>query len=108
MYLLAEFGRNRSYGNGDINSYINSYMNTLKKAKINALVQHIEKFSKSGILIYNSKVLDTAGRKTRRRRRRTQSFARCHTFHANAISNTVYYYIQLCEYYLSRQMFEFR
>ena len=31
MYLVAKFGGHRSYGNGDTNSYINSYTNTPKK-----------------------------------------------------------------------------
>ena len=33
MYLLAKFSGHRSYGNGDINSYINSYMNISEKAE---------------------------------------------------------------------------
>ena len=52
MYLLVKFG---AFGNGDINSNTNSYMNTIKKAQLTASVHHIERFSKSGILIYNSK-----------------------------------------------------
>ena len=35
-------------------------MNTIVKATITALMCHIE-FSKSGVLIYNSEALDTAG-----------------------------------------------
>lgn len=31
MYLLAKSGVNRSYGKGDINFYIKSYLNTLQK-----------------------------------------------------------------------------
>ena len=41
MYQLAKFGSHRSYGNGDFNSCINSYMNILEKAELTA--------SKSGI-----------------------------------------------------------
>ena len=52
MYLLVKFG---AFGNGDINSNTNSYMNTMKKVELTASVHHIERFSKSGIPIYNSK-----------------------------------------------------
>ena len=51
MYLLAKFGGHRSHGNGDINSYINSYMITWQEAELTASVHHIERFSKSGVLI---------------------------------------------------------
>ena len=34
IYLLAKFGSYRSYENGDINSYISSYLNTLEKAEL--------------------------------------------------------------------------
>ena len=67
MYLLAKFGSHRSYGNGDINSYINSCLNTLEKAELTASVRHIERSTKLGIPIYNSEVPDTDGRKTRKR-----------------------------------------
>ena len=82
MYLLAKCGSHRSYGNGDINSDISSYMNALEKAELTALVRHIERLSKSGILIYNSAVPDTAGRKTRRRR--AQAIAKHIVFYENA------------------------
>ena len=62
MYLLAKFGSHRSYGNGDINSYMSSYMNTLEKAEPIASVCHNEIFLKSGIPIYNFKVPDTVGK----------------------------------------------
>ena len=39
-------------------------MISLEKAELNASVHHIERFSKSGKPIYNSKVPDSAGRKT--------------------------------------------
>ena len=68
MYLLTKFGDHRSYRNGDINSYINSYMDTLEKVELTASIGHIAIFLKSGIPIYNSEV--PTGRKTRRRRRR--------------------------------------
>ena len=84
MYQLAKFGDHRSKGNGD--SYIGSYINTLEKAKLIASVQHIERFSKSGIPIYNFKVLETADRKTRtRRRRRRQVITQRFTFLANIV-----------------------
>ena len=73
MYLLAKFAGHRSYENGNINPYINSYMNTSEKAELSASIRHIERFSKSGIPIYNSEVPDMAGRKTTIRRKRTQA-----------------------------------
>ena len=75
MYLLAKFGDHRSYRNGDTNSYINSYMDILKKTKLTALLRHIAIFIKSKIPIYNSEVLDAADRKTSKRRR-TQAIAK--------------------------------
>ena len=89
MYLLAKFGDHRSYRNGDINSYINSYMDTLEIAALTALICHIGRFLKSGILVYNSETLDTACRKTRRQRRRrkgriTQAIAKRYAFYGSA------------------------
>ena len=63
MYLLAKFGSHGSYGNGDINSYISSCRTTLEKGNSPASVHDIERFSKSEIRIYNSKIPDTVGRK---------------------------------------------
>ena len=56
----------------------------LGKAELTASARHIERFSKSGIPIYNSKVLDTASKKTRSRkkRRRRQAIAMRYAFHA--------------------------
>ena len=65
----AKFGDHRSYINGDINSYISSYMETLEKAKPTASVRNIGRFLKSWITICNFKVPDTAGTKTRKRRK---------------------------------------
>ena len=48
-------------------SYVNSYTNTLEKAVLNVFVHHIEEFSKLEIQIYNSEVLEMAGRKARRK-----------------------------------------
>ena len=36
MYLLAKLGDHRFYRTGDINSYINSYMDTLENAEVTA------------------------------------------------------------------------
>ena len=82
MHLLAKFGSHRSFGNGDIISYISSYMNTLKKVALTASVRHFERFSKLGILIYNCKVPDTAGKKITRRG--TQAIAKRYAIKANA------------------------
>ena len=84
MYLLAKFGDHRSYGNGDINSYIKSYIDTWEKAELTASIRQIARFLKSGIPIYNSEVPDTAGRKIIR----IQTIAKCFTFYGNAIFET--------------------
>ena len=61
-------------------------MNTLEKPELTTC--HSERFSKSGILIYNSEVLDRADIKTRRRkRRRVQAIGKCYAFHANPINH---------------------
>ena len=88
MYLIAKFDDHRSNRNIDKNYFINSNMGTLEKAEVTTSIRHIGRFLKSGIPIQNSEVQDTASRKskTRRRRiRRTQTIAKCYTFHANAI-----------------------
>ena len=66
-------------------------MNTLENAELVVSICHIGKFSKSGIPIYNSEVLDTAGRETSRRKRRTQAIAKRYTFHANAVNGNKLY-----------------
>ena len=77
---------NRVYGNGDINFYINSYMNVSQKAELYVSIRHVERLSTSRIPIYTSEDPDMAGRKMRRRK---QAFARHYAFHANVtISNT--------------------
>ena len=58
MYLLAKINSHRSYRNGNINFYIISYTDTLRKAELTALIRHIARFLKSGTPIYNSKVPD--------------------------------------------------
>ena len=60
-------------------------MDTLGKSEFTASIRHIGRFLKSRISIYNSEVLVTAGRKTRRRRR-TQAIAKRYAFHGNAMS----------------------
>ena len=57
----------RSYGNGDINSYINSYMNILEKAELTALTRQTVKFPKSGITIFNCEATNTTGRKKKKK-----------------------------------------
>ena len=54
------------------NSYLNSYMDILEKAKLTTLIRHAVRFLKSEEPIYNPEVPDTAGRKTRRRRKYRQ------------------------------------
>ena len=82
MYLLVKFGDHRSNRNGDINSYIKSYMDNLETAELTASICHIGRFLKPGIPIYNSDISDTADGKTTRRR--TQTTAKRFAFHANA------------------------
>ena len=83
MYRPATFGGHSPYRNGDINCYINSYMDILKKAELITSIRHIARFLKSEILIYNPEVLDTTGRKTKRgSRRKTQAIAKRCVFHA--------------------------
>ena len=60
-------------------------MNTSRKAELTASIRHIERFSISGVPIYNSEVPDTVVKETRRRRRRTQVIAKRRAFHANVI-----------------------
>ena len=60
-------------------------MDTLENAEFLASICNIARYLKSGIPIYNSEVLDMAGRKARRRI--TQAVAKCFAFHANAMSH---------------------
>ena len=90
MYLLVKLGGHRSCGNGNIDSYINSYMYTSAKAELTASIHHLERFSKSGIPIYISEVPETAGRKTTTTTITTiltipQVIAKRYAFHAKAI-----------------------
>ena len=73
MYLIAKSGGHGSYGNGDINSFINFYINTSERVEVTASIRHIERFSKSGLAIYNSEVPETVGRKKGEEHRQLQS-----------------------------------
>ena len=88
----CKYGGHRSNGNGDINCYINSYMDTLGKPKINASIGHIERFSKSRIPIYNSEVSATAGRKKKKKEMKKNTGSRKALFHANALNQNYHPY----------------
>ena len=85
MFLLVKPRDHKFQRNGDINSYINSYMETLEKAELTTSICHIGRFLKSGIPIYNSKVPDMANRKTAEEE---QEQRQLHSimFHANTIN----------------------
>ena len=51
MYQPAKFGGQRSCRNGDINSYINSYLNASEKVWTHHLDPPVQRFSKSVIQI---------------------------------------------------------
>ena len=80
MYLLTNFGDHRSYRNGNINSYINSYMDTLEKVQLITSIGHIAIFLKSGISIYNSEVPDTTRKTTTTTIRKTHVIGKCMRF----------------------------
>ena len=66
-------------------------MDTLDKVELIASILHITRFFKSGIPIYISEVSNTAGRKTRRRRkRRTKAIAERFAFDASEKMWTVF------------------
>ena len=69
-------------------------MNTTEKAELAASICRIERFSKSGILIYNSEFPDRAAKKMRRRIRRIQTIAKCYAFHAK-VTTVAYYKISV-------------
>ena len=54
--MLAKFGSHRSSGNGDINSYISSYMNISGKVDFSTSFRDIKRFSESVMPIYNFEV----------------------------------------------------
>ena len=64
--LLAKFGGHKSYRNGDINSHINFYMDTLEKTELTASILHIARLLKPGKPIYDSRVRDAASAAIRR------------------------------------------
>ena len=64
--LVSFDGGHRSYGNADINSYINSYLNASGKVDLTTLIRHIERFLKSGLPISNPKSRTRLAKKTRR------------------------------------------
>ena len=61
---IINFGGQRSYCNGNINSFINAYINPSEKAKLTTSISNVERFSKLGIPIYNSEVPEKMGRKS--------------------------------------------
>ena len=77
-------------------------MDTLEKAKLNASIRRSARFLNSGIPIYNSEILNTAGRKVRRRRRRTQAIVKRFAFHTNtkSISFFVLHFTQTQKEYI--------
>ena len=64
--LVSFDGGHRSYGNADINSYINSYLNASGKVELTTLIRHIERFLKSGLPISNPDVPYTTGKKNKK------------------------------------------
>ena len=94
MYLLSKLGSDRTDGNGHINSYVKSYMNTLEKAELTDSVCHIERFLKSGIPICKPDLPDTADRKTRRRIR-AQAIAKRFAFYTKTKSPLNSYLFQV-------------
>ena len=93
MYLVANLGDHRSYRNGNIDSFINCYMDILQKAELTASIHHIARFFKSGIPIYSSEDPDTAGRKLKRR---TYAIVKRFAFHPKTQNKTIH----ICELYI--------
>ena len=94
MHLFEKCGGHRSCENGDINSYINSYMNTLEKAEFNASVRHIEN---TRILIYtDSEVPATAGSRKTTTKRKTQSNETNEKCYADNPANAIILWNQTC------------
>ena len=60
-------------------------MYALEKAELTTSMRHIVRFLKLGIPIYYPEVPDMAGRKVRKRKRRTQAIAKCFAFYSNAV-----------------------
>ena len=108
MYQLAKFCDHRSHRNRDINSD----MDILEKAEVTASILHIAGFLKSGILIFNYQVPDTAARKTRRRRRRRRAQATVKRFvldantikHLHRVISVIYTIKHLSTYFMTVTM----
>ena len=79
MCLLGKYDSHRSY---EMEKYVSSYLITLEKDELTALIQHFERSSKPRIPIYNSKVPDTTSKKMKRRK--TQEIAKRYVFNENA------------------------
>ena len=60
-------GDHKSYRNGDINFYTNSYINTLGKAELTTSTRHIAILLKSGIPMNDSEVPDSADKKNEKK-----------------------------------------
>ena len=72
----VKFGGHRPNVNGDIYSYINPHMKTLEKAKITKLLTILRDFQPNQKRRFTIQLIYTAGRITRKmRRRRTQAIA---------------------------------
>ena len=73
MYLPAKFCDHRSHRSRNVNNHFSYYVNISEKAEITASIYHIERFSKSQILIYSSKVMEKSLRwkKTKGKKDRT-------------------------------------
>ena len=61
-------------------------MDTLEKPELAISIRHIARFLKSEIPMYNMEVPDTASRKTRTRRGRTEALAKGYGFHPKTLS----------------------
>ena len=86
MYLLINFGGHRKWRYRLLYQFLHDYC---KKAEFTISVRHIGGFSKSGIPIYNSEVSDTAGKKTRKKRRRSKAIGKRYAFQAITIKSSI-------------------
>ena len=72
-------------------------MNTSEKAEPIASIWHIERFSKSGIPIYNFEVLDTAGRKKKKKNTGTCKALCVSRKRKNPVETKHLLYAKVCE-----------
>ena len=72
--MFAKFGTHRSYGNRNIISYINSYMNTLEKIARTALVHHFENFQNHEYLFTTAKSPAQMAEKTGNKKKNTGNY----------------------------------